>query len=478
MAELKIPAPSEKQRLFLMDRHKYVGFGGARGGGKSFAVRTKAVLLCLRHEGIKCMIVRKTYPELTENHINPLCAMLGCYAANKSERIATYSDSKKTIVFPNGSKILFRYCDDERDADRFQGSEVDVLFIDEATQQPEEVVKKLCACVRGVNAFPKRVYLTANPGGVGHGWFKRLFIDRHFEDGESGDDYNFIMSRVTDNKALMRENPDYVLQLRALPPRLRAMWLDGDWSASEGQFFDDFRTTPDAEACLSAGIGTEEALRSHRWTHVIEPFDLCAGERRGWNIVRSYDFGYAKPFSCDWWAIDYDGVAYLIMQYYGCTDVPNEGVRMTPDEQFRRIAQIEREHPWLRGRRIDGVADPAIWDGSRGESVADAAMKNGVYFAPGNNERIPGWMQCHYRLGFDENGYARTYVFDTCRHFIRTVPLLTHSKTNPEDLDTSGEDHIADSWRYFCMSRPVKPIIKREARVVPTDPLNMFTKKG
>jgi len=101
-----------------------------------------------------------------------------------------------------------------------------------------------------------------------------------------------------------------------------------------------------------------------------------------------------------------------------------------------------------------------------------------VYFTPGNNERIPGWMQCHYRLGFDENGYARMYVFNTCRHFIRTVPLLLHSKTNPEDLDTSGEDHIADSWRYFCMSRPIKPTVKREAPVVPTDPLNMFTKKG
>ena len=167
MAELRIPEPSEKQCLFMADRHKYIGYGGARGGGKSWAVRVKAVLLCLRYAGIKVMIIRKTYPELQENHIIPLCEMLGCYA-DGSERIASYNDGKKHIVFPNGSRILFRYCDNDKDALRFQGTEVDVLFVDEATQQSEEKMEKLRACVRGVNDFPKRVYYTCNPGGEGH----------------------------------------------------------------------------------------------------------------------------------------------------------------------------------------------------------------------------------------------------------------------------------------------------------------------
>ena len=142
MAELRIPEPSEKQCLFMADRHKYIGYGGARGGGKSWAVRVKAVLLCLRYAGIKVMIIRKTYPELQENHIIPLCEMLGCYA-DGSERIASYNDGKKHIVFPNGSRILFRYCDNDKDALRFQGTEVDVLFVDEATQQSEEKMEKL-----------------------------------------------------------------------------------------------------------------------------------------------------------------------------------------------------------------------------------------------------------------------------------------------------------------------------------------------
>lgn len=470
MPVLTLPAPSEKQKLFLTDTHKYIGFGGARGGGKSFAVRMKAVLLCLRYAGIKVMIVRKTYPELTENHVMPMVSMLNCYAPNRRDRIATYNDAKKTMVFPNGSRLLFRYCDNEKDAERFQGTEVDVLFIDEATHQSEAKMKKLTACVRGVNNFPKRIYMTANPGGEGHQWFKRLFIDRKYESGEDAEDYTFIQSLVTDNEALMAENPDYIKQLEALPPKLRKMWLEGCWDVGDGMFFDDFRTTPDVQKCIEAGITPDDARQQHRWCHVVEPFQIP----REWKIYRSYDFGYAKPFSCDWWAVDYDGTAYLIMQLYGCTGTPDEGVRWTPDEQFKKISEIERTHPMLKGKRIEGVADPSIWDTSRGESVAETAVRYGVYFTPGDNERIAGWMQCHYRLQFDENGYARMYVFDNCKDFIRTVPQMMHSETHPEDLDTKMEDHICDSWRYFCMSRPIKPIMAQEKRVIISDPLNQF----
>ena len=104
------------------------------------------------------------------------------------------------------------------------------------------------------------------------------------------------------------------------------------------------------------------------------------------------------------------------------------------------------------------MADPSIWDGSRGLSIAETAARWGIHFVPGENRRIPGWMQCHYRLQFDERGYPRMYVFDSCAAFIRTVPLLQYSKTAPEDLDTGQEDHAADEWRYACMSRPVTPL--------------------
>ena len=190
-------------------------------------------------------------------------------------------------------------------------------------------------------------------------------------------------------------------------------------------------------------------------------------------MYRSYDFGYAKPFSCAWTAIDYNGTMYRIMEMYGCTKVPNEGVKWTPDKQFEEIARVEQTHPWLKGRHIDGVADPAIWDASRGDSIADTAEKYGVYFVPGDNERIPGWMQCHYRLQFDDNGYPRFYVFDNCKAFIRTIPLMMYDDTKVEDLCTDLEDHVADEWRYMCMSRPIKPLKPVDKRM--SDPLNQFS---
>ncbi len=477
MQILTIPRPSEKQSEFLSDTHKYIGYGGARGGGKSWAVRVKAVLMCLRYPGIKVMIIRKTYPELQENHIIPLCDMLGCYMEGE-DRIAEYNDAKKHLTFPNGSRILFRYCDNDRDSLRFQGTEVDVLFVDEATQQSEEQMQRLRACVRGVNDFPKRIYFTCNPGGEGHAWVKRLFIDRAFRDGEDGDEHSFIQALVTDNRALMESDPEYIKQLESLPPKLRDAWLRGSWDIFEGQFFEDFRTEPDMAEAERSGctLSREELKKAGRWCHVIEPLDLRAPERRGWNIMRSYDFGYGRPFSCAWWAIDHDGTLYRILELYGCTGTPNEGLRWTPDMQFREISRIEHEHPWLKGKNIQGVADPAIWDASRGESIAETAARYGVYFIPGDNERIPGWMQCHYRLQFDSEGYPRMYVFSNCEAFIRTVPKLLFSKTEPEDLDSDMEDHAADEWRYLCMSRPITPLREAEVKSLIIDPLKSKTK--
>ena len=274
----------------------------------------------------------------------------------------------------------------------------------------------------------------------------------------------------------MEADPQYIKQLEALPPKLRDAWLYGNWEIFEGQFFEDFRTEPDMRAAEAHGesLTAEELRAQRRWVHVIEPFDLNAGSCRGWRIMRSYDFGYGKPFSCAWWAIDYDGVIYRILELYGCTGTPNEGVRWTPDQQFAEIARIEREHPWLQGKKIEGVADPAIWDASRGESIADTAARYGLYFTKGDNERIPGWMQCHYRLQFDEEGYSRMYVFSNCAAFIRTVPGMMFSRTAPEDLDTEMEDHVCDEWRYMCMSRPVAPLRPVERRVMMNDPLRRY----
>ena len=401
------------------------------------------------------------------NHIKPLKESL---KIGTKDAIAKYNDSKKEITFLNGSEILFRYCDTEKDVDRYQGTEVDVLFIDEATLLSEEQIKKISACVRGVNNYPKRIYLTCNPGGKSHGYIKRLFIDKVYEEGEHPEDYSFIQSLVTDNKALMKQNPDYIKQLEALPPKLRKAWLEGRWDVFEGAFFEEFRATPDPQACHNAGITEEEALLEHRFTHVVKPFDIP----NGWKIYRSYDFGFGKPFAVNWYAVDYEGTAYMILEMYGCTGTPNEGVKWSPEQQFKEVARIEREHPYLKGKKIQGVADPSIWDGSRGIAIIEEAEKQHLWFEKGINDRIPGWMQIHERLKFDEYGHAMLYIFENCKDTIRTIPLMMFDEHKVEDLDTDGEDHICDSLRYFCMMRPIKPREIKPKEIPLYDPLDQY----
>lgn len=447
---INIGEPNEKQKKFLSSKKKHTAFGGARGGGKSWSVRVKAVLLAHNFAGIKQMIMRRTYPELYANHIKPLLAMLpiGSYK---------YNDSKKELTFTNGSQILFRYCNNDKDLLNYQGTEVDILYIDEATQFTEEQYKVLIACVRGVNNFPKRTYLTCNAGGIGHQWVKRLFISRIYNEGEVPEDYCFIQSLVTDNKALLDSQPEYIKQLEALPPKLKEAWLYGNWDIFEGMYFSEFSDK-------------SENYESRQWTHVIEPFEIPDN----WVIYRAFDWGYARPFACMWIAVSTDGVAYNILEFYGCTKTPNEGIKWTPPQVFAEISRIEREHRWLKGKRIIGIADPAIWNAEYGKSVAEVAAEHSVFFQKGDHERLAGWLQCHYYLQFDENGFPMFYVFKNCKNFIRTIPLLQFDEHKVEDVDSSGEDHLADAWRYFCMSRKIKPRIPKKKDDYENNPLYMY----
>lgn len=465
---LVLPPPQPKQKLFLTDHHKIVIFGGARGGGKSFAIDEKAILACAKYPHFTSTIIRREWQELKDNHIRPLCKML---RIGEQDAVARYKAQDKEIIFPNGSIIRFRYCNNETALGKTMGQQCDFLFIDEATNFPEEWLKRMFAIVRGTNGYPKRIYMTCNPSGIGMGYVKRL-IERRFVDGENPDDYSFIKSLLTDNLILMQNDPDYIHYLEALPPKLRQAWLEGDWNSMEGMFFEDFRLSPDLQKCTEAGIDIDEAKRQHRWTHVIEPFNIPSG----WNIYRSYDFGYGKPFSVGWWAVDYDDTAYRILELYGCTKTPNEGLKWSPSKQMEKIAEIEREHPWLKGKQIRGVADPAIWEGSHGISIVEEADKRGIYFDKGVNDRIAGWMQVHERLKFDENGFAKMYFFSNCHAIIRTMPLMMYDEHKPEDLDTVLEDHCLDECRYFCMSRPVKANKILQEYVPVIDPLEQFKK--
>lgn len=424
--------PNPRQKEFFVAKARHIAYGGARGGGKSWAMRRKFVLLALRYKKLRLLLLRRTMPELRKNHILPLMQELGGYAV--------YKTSEKAFIFPNGSRLELGYCDNDQDTLRYQGAEFDVIGFEEATNFKPDWITFISTALRTTrDDFKPRVYYTCNPGGVGHGYIKRLFIDRRFEEGECPDDYIFIPAKVYDNHVLMNANPEYIGMLKALPPAKRKAHLEGDWNVYEGQVFEEFRDDPDH-------------YTDRQGSHVIDPFVPPLH----WRIYRSFDFGYSKPFSCGWWAVDSDGRLYRILELYGCVgNNPDTGVKWPPDKIFENIRRIENEHEYLSGREIYGVADPAIWEKSGGVSIAETGEKYGVYFDKGDHKRIPGWMQLHYRLQFDENGIPMMYIFKNCRSFIRTLPCLIYDKTIPEDIDTTCEDHIADETRYMCMRIPL-----------------------
>ena len=457
--------PTEKQLRFCRMDVQHCGYGGARGGGTSWVLRFKAALLANRYgrpdewsEGIRICIVRRTLVDVRNNHIVPMKSML--------RGLATFNQAERTFYFPNGATIHFEYYDNDNDETHFQGVEYDVIFIDEATQMKETWLKTIAASCRGVNKFPHRIYYTCNPGGEGHAYIKRIFIDRIYQDNEDPEQYDFVQAKVTDNKVLMEHDPNYVSFLKNLPPKKRKAWLDGDWEIYEGQYFDEFTNDPDH-------------YDDRRWTHVINPFP----PRKHWTIMRSFDWGSYRPFSCGWWAIDEDDVFYRIYEFYGVQHsggdaIPDTGLKWHADKVFAKIAEIEREHPWLAGKHISGVADKAIFQEDGGPSIAETAQKHGIYFTPSDSRRIPGWDQVHYRLQFDADGFPRMYFFKNCKDTIRTLPLLMHDKNNVEDVDSKMEDHAADEIRYLCQSRPVDPIVEspQYKPAYGADPLDMFGK--
>ena len=218
--------PSPKQKQLFLSRAKYTAYGGARGGGKSWALRRKIILMCIRYPKLKCLLLRRSYGELRYNHILPMLTELS--------GAVSYSETNKLVSFPNGSTVKLGYLSDDGDTLQYQGLEFDVIAVDEATQITEYQFNILKACLRGNNGNPKRMYLSCNPGGVGHGWVKRLFIDKIYRDGERPEDYLFIQATVFDNTALLDNDPDYVSQLQSLPPALRDAWLYGSWDIFSG----------------------------------------------------------------------------------------------------------------------------------------------------------------------------------------------------------------------------------------------------
>lgn len=425
--------PNPRQEEFFLARARHIAYGGARGGGKSWAMRRKFVLLASRYDGLKLLLLRRTFPELEANHIMPLMAELNGFA--------TYSSTKRIFTFPNGSTIKLGYCDSEADVMQYQGQEYDVIGFEEATNFTESQMQFIKTCNRSTRTdFTPRCYYTCNPGGVGHNYIKRLFIDRQYTEFENPDDYVFIPARVTDNTALMTADPEYMNQLRALPEHLRRMHLDGDWDVVEGQYFAEFR----------------------RDKHVVDPFVIPSY----WKRFRAMDWGYNDPCCVLWMAVSPDRRVFIYKEIYQNHTLATDMAKLIKQQNgFDDISYT--------------VASPDMWqkrgvkDIMGGECIAETFAKLGVPLIKADNNRIVGWQRVRECLANAADGLPNVQIFNTCTNLIRTLPILSYDTHNREDVSGTCEDHAAEAMRYGLMSRPSPARSKStKGKVIRFDPLD------
>lgn len=400
---------SEPQWKFFLSTCKYTCYGGARGGGKSWAIIRKFLLLAFNYAGIQILVVRREYDQLENPIIQPALKLL-------PESVYSYNKSDHLLTLINGSKVKFSNMPDYGAAveGKFQGNNWDVLFIDEATQFLESEFRGLAAIVRGDNEFPKRIYLSCNPGSVGHFWVKRLFVDRDFRGTENPDDYVFIPATVDDNKNI---NKDYVEQLDLLPEDVRRAHRFGDWNALSGVYFEEF----------TDGI------------HTCKPFPIP----EKWNKYRSMDYGLDCHF-CIWIAEDPNGRCYVYRQYKMSDQIVSEAARMQ--------LELTRNDELINYT----IAPPDLWARNRenGKSQANTFMECGLALYRADNNRKQGWYALKEMLKIREDGKPGLIIFDTCGALIDSLKCLQHDKTDPNDVAKQPHEitHGPDALRYFAQT--------------------------
>ena len=413
-----------KQKQFCQSRSRYTAYGGARGGGKTHVLLRKAAGGALTYPGIKILIVRREYPELEQNIILPMQKLI-------PPEVGSYNGSMRMMFFCNGSIIKFGHYG-AGDDQEYQGLEFDWIFMEEATQFSESQFRTLGACLRGATKFPRRMYLTCNPGGIGHLWVKRLFVDREYREGEKAKDYTFIPATVDDNPQLLEASPEYKQMLDLLPEDVRRAWRYGDWNAMAGTFFPEFR----------------------RETHVIAPFVRVPRE---WKKYRAFDYGL-DMFACLWVAVDFEGRAYVYRE------VQQSGLIVSEAAKLANALTPPEEHIEFT------IAPPDMWNRQKdsGRSMAEIFAQNGLGLLKASNNRVQGWMAVKELLKPMKSDTDRPglLVAENCTGLIRNLPAIQHDEKNPSDCATEPHDitHICDAARYFCVTR-VLGAQKEEIRV-------------
>lgn len=420
-----------------------IGYGGAAGGGKSDALMGAAIVYGLTYPGARIGYFRQTFTQL-DGEGGAIARSLELLS-----QVAKYNSSKHQWVFPNKSTLRFCYLQRDADLPNYQSQQFECLLFDEGTQFTWHRVAWMQQRIRSVKGYPTFTAIATNPGGIGHGWFKKFFVKSgepevsapvEVEEGKFKN-IVFIPSRLSDNQILENADPHYRKKLEALPENLRRQFLDGDWDVAEGMAFTEWR--------------------DHK--HVIPPFEIP----EEWIRFRSLDWGHSKPYSVGWYAVDFDGRLYKYRELYGYGGREDVGTKEDPADVAAKIIEKETLPDGSRERIRYAVADDAIFGGrqdnspSIAEQFAEAFGDKAVHWEPvgkGPRSRISGKLELHHRLKWKEDeDEPMLQFFNTCFHTVRTLPNMVLDEKDPEDVDTSLEDHAYDETRYACMSRPMAP---------------------
>ena len=422
------------QTSFLASAEREVFYGGARGGGKSYAMLVDPLRYCHKAQH-RALLIRRSMPELRDmiTHSQRLYS--------RAFKGARWREQEKEWRFPSGARIEFGYAENMTDVLRYQGQSYTWIGVDELPQYPTpDVYNFLRSSLRSVDPeIPVFMRATGNPGNIGSQWVKEMFVDP----SEPNKAFNvsidtptgvrkisrrFIPAKLQDNPYLMQTD-DYYIMLASLPEVQRKQFLEGDWSAFENSSIPEFNKT----------------------THVVDPFEIP----RGWSRFRSADWGYSSNACCLWFAIDWDNNLWVYRELYT--------KKITADEFAKKVLEAEQGE-FMRY----GVLDSSTWAkrGDVGPSIAETMIQEGCKWRPSDRSpksRINGKLEIHKRLKVHEKDNEPTLkVFSNCVNLIRTLPLLPLDKNNPEDVDTDAEDHAYDALRYGCMSRPMHPSVMKE----------------
>lgn len=422
-----------KQKVFrdTIDSTPVTFFGGAKGGGKSKGLRLIMLLRRFQYPGSHGAIFRKTYPELEGNHIRPLLEEFPVLREY-------WHDSKKLLTLPTSPNSTLQFChaNNESDIDLYQGREFHDLAIDEAGQWTETMFRKLHGSNRsskkGVEA---RAILTGNPGGPGHKWLKRLFIERRYNERERPSDYAFIQALVDDNPALLDNDPDYVYRLESEPNEaLRKAYRYGSWDIFAGQFFSEIS----------------------REVHVVKPFHIPAH----WNRFGSYDYGFNHPAAFGWFAVDEDGNVFLYREF--------AQAQMRVDQFAQKIRSFEdtKELAYIHAG-WDCWAKKSVLQTGTTPTIAEEFIKHEIVLQRAKIDRIQGAVQVRNYLAYQNLADGRTkprfFMFDNCPVSFDALTRMEHDPNRAEDVlkvdasegDPMTGDDTYDMVRYGLMSRPL-----------------------